>query len=281
MANKKEVKQHISSVSDIRMITNAMYLIASTKLRRAKIDLENARYSFTALEAIITRMAADDRTNEYRFFHPTAEQKPGIVVITADKGLAGPYNYNVIRKVLSMPCIQNAKLFVVGNYGRQYFKKHEANMAQNFVFSAEGHALRTARAICRILMEEFIADELTEIHVVYTDYSGGMTSEVKTKKLLPFERGAQKERYEFFPSIQEVLDGIVPEYLTDFLQGALTDSYCSEQHARMTAMDAANRNAEKLLDELSVKYDRIRQNTITQEIIEVSAGAKRQRQKGV
>ena len=131
-------------------------------------------------------------------------------------------------------------------------------------------------------MRRYDGDELSELYVVFTDFIGGLTSEVKVKKLLPFtyEEDESQPDHEFFPSVKEVIQGIVPDYVTGYMYGALTDSFCSEQNARMTAMDSANKNAEKLLEELSVKYDHIRQNNITQEIIEVSAGANRQRQKG-
>ena len=282
MANKKEVKQHIDSISDIRTITNAMYLIASTKLRRAKENLKNARPCFNALEKTMHFLATDNYAKNTKYFR-TAGEKPGIVVITADKGLAGAYNYNVIRRTLALlEEMPEAIIFPVGTYGRQYFIKHNANVCEGFIFSSEGHTLRNARRMCEELMQKYDDNVLNEIHVVFTDFTGGLSSAVKVKKLLPFtyEEDESAPRHDFFPSVKEVVQGIVPDYVKEYLYGAMTDSFCSEQNARMTAMDSANRNAEKLLEELSVKYDHIRQNTITQEIIEVSAGTARQRNKG-
>ena len=282
MANKKEIKQHIDSVSDIRTITNAMYLIASTKLRRAKDDLQKARPCFSALEKTMNAIAADSYAKSNKYFR-TIGKRAGIIVITADKGLAGAYNYNVIRKTLALlQEMPQALLFPIGAYGRQYFKKHNVEICENFLFSNEGNTLHNARRISEELLLRYDGDELSQLFIVYTDFTGGLGSEVAVKKLLPFtyEEKGETTRHEFFPSVKEVIEGIVTDYVTGYLYGALTDSFCSEQNARMTAMDSANKNAEKLLEELSVKYGHIRQNNITQEIIEVSAGAKRQRQKG-
>lgn len=281
MANKKEVRQHIESVSDIGMITNAMYLIASTKLRRAKESLSNARPYFNALKQTMHALSADKQAQKSSYFR-TEGDKNAFVVITGDKGLAGAYNYNVIRSVL--PLLENnekALLFPIGAYGKQYFIKHGYNVKEDFSFSSERGVLHSARIIGGILTDMYDRNEINEIFIVYTDFSGGMDSTVKIRKLLPFEGEEQDDLpREFYPSAQEVMKNVVPEYVIGYLYGAMTDGFCSEQNARMTAMDAANKNAEKLLEELSVKYDHIRQNSITQEIIEVSAGTARQRNKG-
>lgn len=283
MANKKEVKSHIESVSEIQTLTGAMYLIASTKLRRAKTDLKNARGCFSALHSVLPVLSSDKEVKKSRYFRKNETGSVGFVVITADKGLAGSYNYNVIRKTNALiEEHERTKLFVVGDYGRQYYAKHKAEMQEGFSFSSEGHVLRTARDVGDILLEQFDKGELSEVYVVFTDFSGGMSAEVRAERLLPLpcEEGVSENKTEFFPSAEEAVRSVVPTYVSIFLYGAITDSFCCEQNARMTAMDAANRNAEKLIDELSVKYDHIRQNTITQEIIEVSAGVNRQRQKG-
>lgn len=280
MANKKEIKSHIESISEIETLTSAMYMIASTKLRRAKTELNNVRAYFSALQEIMPAFTSAKEIQKSHYLRETKEKRVGIVVITADKGLAGAYNYNVIRKTNALLSEnEDARLFIIGEYGRQYYTKHGAAVEKDFSFGAEGHVLRTSRKITDILLQEFDDGKLTDIYVVYTDFSSGMSADVKAERLLPLEKGAEEET-EFFPSAEEVLRKIVPEYLTFFLYGAIVDSYCCEQNARMTAMDAANRNAEKLIEELSVKYDHIRQNSITQEIIEVSAGVNRQRQKG-
>ncbi len=280
MANKKEVKSHIESISEIETLTSAMYMIASTKLRRAKTNLKYARPCFAALKEVMPAFTSGKEAAKSRYLHEAADKKVGVVVITADKGLAGAYNYNVIRKTNALRSeFKDVRLFVVGEYGRQYFTKHDAVVEKDFSFGTEGYLLRTDRSMTEILLKKFDDGELTDIYVVYTDFSGGMSAEVKAERILPLEKG-EEDGIEFFPSAEEVLRKVVPEYVALFLYGAIVDSYCCEQNARMTAMDAANRNAEKLIDELSVKYDHIRQNSITQEIIEVSADVNRQRQKG-
>ena len=140
-----------------------------------------------------------------------------------------------------------------------------------------------AREICAILLDGFDRGELEKIFVIYTDMENSLTSSAHCTRLLPFHRAsfvtttvekAVTEPFEFLPSIEAVLDNIMESYISGFIY-----SFCSEQNARMTAMDAANRNAEKLLGELSLQYNRVRQAAITQEITEVSAGAKAQRRK--
>ena len=146
-----------------------------------------------------------------------------------------------------------------------------------------------AREICALLLEDFRSDKLDRIYVVYTDMANGMAYEAKCTRVLPFHRAhfadsAATEApaaaaFEFLPDVNSVLDSMMPSYVSGFIYSALIDSFCCEQSARMAAMDSANQNAEGLLGELSLQFNRVRQSAITQEITEVSAGARAQRQK--
>lgn len=227
---------------------------------------------------------------ESRYFYPPTGERElpgsyGYLVITADKGLAGAYNQNVIKKAIElMGEHENPKLFVVGEYGRHYFTSHHIPIEQSFLYTAQNPTISRARVISNILLDLFARRELAKIYIVYTDMHGAIDSEACFARLLPFHRadfivpdGHEKEvktPFEFQPSIEAVLDNVVPSYVTGFIYSALIDSFCSEQNARMNAMDAANRNAQTLLDELTVQYNHIRQGAITQEITEVAAGAK-------
>ena len=294
LASTKEIKDHIESVTETKKITNAMYLIASTKLRKARSELEATRPYFKALREEIKRIFRTANDAESRYFYPVDNSTPlegtyGCLVITADKGLAGAYNQNVIKETEKLLAEHpDTKLFVVGQYGRHFFEQHHIPVEGSFLYTAQNPTLARAREISSMLLDRFNRGELKEIFVIYTDMENSMSSQAKSTRLLPFHRTyfstppkekTVTEPFEFSPSIPTVLNHVMPSYISGFIYSALIDSFCSEQNARMTAMDAANRNAEKLLDELSLQYNRVRQAAITQEITEISAGAKAQRRK--
>lgn len=295
MANTAEIKSRISSVQQTQKITNAMYLIASTKLRRARNELEQTRPYFEALRSEIKRVFRTVNDIDSRYFYPPDREPElggtyGCLVITADKGLAGAYNQNVLREAQKLlEDHEDAKLFVVGEYGRRYFSQHHIPIERMFLYTAQNPTLERAREISGLLLDQYDAGQLKKIFVVYTDMENGMNTCARSTRLLPFHRTyfapPEKEKkietpFEFEPSLQVVLDGIMRSYLTGFIYSALIDSFCSEQQARMTAMDSANRNAEELLGSLSLEYNRVRQAAITQEITEVTAGARAQRKSG-
>jgi len=295
MAGTKEIKTHIESVGETRKITNAMYLIASTKLQWSRQELDQTRPYFEALRGEIRRIFHTAYTVDSRYFYPVGSDAPlegtyGCLLITADKGLAGAYNQNAIREAQALlERHPDTKLFVVGEYGRRFFDQRKIPIEHSFLYTAQNPTMARAREISALLMDAFDRGELKEIFVVYTDMESAMSFQARATRLLPFHRtyfaGAPEgewgmtERFEFYPDVKGVLDSIMHSYVTGFIYSALIDSFCCEQNARMTAMDNANRNAEKLLGELSLQYNRVRQAAITQEITEISAGARAQRHK--
>ena len=294
MAGTKEIKAHMESVQETRKITNAMYLIASTKLRRARQELDNTRPYFEALRGEIKRIFRTANDVDSRYFFPTGDDTPlegtyGCLVITADKGLAGAYNQNAIRRALELlEQHPDTKLFVVGEYGRRYFAQRQIPIEHSFLYTAQNPTMARAREISALLLDGYDRGELKQIFVVYTDMASAMSFQARSTRLLPFHRTyfappdgerAVTEPFEFLPSVTAVLDSMMASYVSGFIYSALIDSFCCEQNARMTAMDSANQNAEGLLGELSLQYNRVRQAGITQEITEVSAGAMAQRQK--
>ncbi len=296
MSGIKEIRNHIESIKDTQKITNAMYLIASTKIRKAKNELDHTKPYFNALQAEIKRIFRTVDNIESRYFYPGSEEQKldgtyGYLVITADKGLAGAYNKNVIKEALRlMDEHSNAKLFVVGEYGRAYFTAHKIPIEKSFLYTAQNPTLDRAREISYTLLDQYLAGDLTKIYIIYTDFSGGMRTDACSTRLLPFHHthfatpASEKHvssPFEFSPSIEDVLDNLVPSYVTGFIYSALVDSFCSEQNARMEAMESAVGNAQKLLDKLSVEYNHMRQSAITQEITEISSGAKAQKLKSV
>ena len=290
MANTKEIKNRIKSVHDTQKITNAMYLIASTKMQKAKKELEMTKPYFNELRSEVKHIFRKvNNPNSIYFFPETQvmdyEGTYGILVITADKGLAGAYNQNVLKEVNRLvKKHDDVKLFVVGEYGRHYFESHGAPIEESFHFTAQNPTLERAREISGILLEKYLTKDIVKLFVVYTDFANGFSGgDAKSMRLLPFHRKDfiseehEKEadpHFEFDPSVEFVLDNVMPSMLTGFVYSALVDSFCCEQNARMTAMDAANQNAENLLDELQLQYNYVRQGAITQEITEISSGAK-------
>ena len=297
MAGTKEIKDHIDSVQETKKITSAMYLIASTKLRKARQELDNTRPYFEALRREIKRIfrTVGGEAVDSPYFYPMEGEAPldkpnACLVITADKGLAGAYNQNAIKEALKLlDTHSDTKLYVVGEYGRRFFASHNIPIEHSFLYTAQNPTMARAREISTLLLDSFEKDELDKIYVVYTDMGNGMDFRAKCTRVLPFHRTHFADSalveppvatpFEFLPSVQAVLDSMMPSYVSGFIYSALIDSFCCEQQARMTAMDSANQNAEKLLGELSLEFNRVRQSAITQEITEVSAGAKAQRQK--
>lgn len=300
MATTREIKNRINSVKDTRKITNAMYLISSTKMRRAKKELELTRPFFEMLKrqiASMVNMSERVRSDYLRGADGSRAGKKenetyGYLVITADKGLAGAYNQNVIKKAISvMSKSDNYKLFVVGEYGRHFFEAHGLDIEESFLYTAQNPTLQRAREITGVLLDSFSRGDIAKIFVVYTDFTNGISGGVPTfTELVPFDRSEfalepseeadfDPFKFEYEPDIETVLNNIIPSYLAGYIYSVLVDSFCSEQNARMTAMDAANRNAEELLDQLNMQYNHVRQAAITQEIAEVSAGSRGQEQK--
>lgn len=291
MSGTREIKNRINSIKDTKKITNAMYLIASTKMRKAKAELNGTLPYFTALRKEIKRIFRTAKNVESKYFYPpdftdSAGGTYGLLVITADKGLAGAYNQNAIKEAQRlMGEHPNYKLFVVGECGRRFFTNHGIPIEHSFLYTAQNPTMRRAREISSLLLERFDAGELDKIFVIYTDLKSGLVGEAVSTRLLPFHRNHfqtspdednNESPFEFSPSIGVVLDNVMQSYVGGFIYSALVDSFCSEQNARMEAMSAANRNADKILGELSLQYNRMRQGTITNEITEVSAGAKAQ-----
>ena len=290
MASAKELKDRIKAVQETKKITGAMYLISSTKLRRAKADLAQTRPYFDSLRDEIGRILRVDGSYRSRYFFDADGALPrggvcGVLVITADKGLAGAYNLNVIRAAEEL-CREkpDAQLFIVGEVGRRYFLSH--GYPTTFFPGANSPSMETARAITTALLEQYDSGALNELTVIYTDMKSSIAAAALTHRLLPLERRqfdtqarADEPTLEFVPSVDAVVQGVMRSYLSGFLYSALLDSFCSEQNARVTAMDAANTNAQELLGDLSLQLNRTRQSAITQEITEISAGAQAQRNK--
>lgn len=310
MATTKEIKNRIKSVKDTQKITNAMYLISSTKMTRAKKELDNTRPYFEMLKKQIVNMIQMKETAESVYFtngsertlsdlegvaidledHEGEKETVAYLVITADKGLAGAYNQNIIKEAMRLiKASPSYKLFVVGEYGRRFFEGKNMDIDQSFLYTAQNPTLERAREITRVIINLYRKRQITKVFIVYTDFRNGlMGGDVVSMELLPFDREdfrldaeesaeAKNNHMEYMPNVTEVLNNVVPSFVSGYIYSALVDSFCSEQSARMSAMDAANTNAEELLERLNLEYNHVRQGAITQEITEVSAGSRGQK----
>ena len=296
MANAREIQSRIKSVQDTMKITNAMYMISSSKMKKAKKVLEDTEPYFYNMQAAIARILRHIPDIQHPFFSvrhlvPQQERKTGIIVVTGDKGMAGAYNHNITK--LTDEFMEKTpgyhKLYVLGMVGRQYYEKKSADVDGSFRYTVQKPTMHRARLISEEIVRAFLDRELDEVHIIYTQMQNAAVMEPVDMQLLPLEKasfspaqipvGAPQEEIEMFPSADVVLDTMIPNYLTGVIYGCLVEAYASENNARMTAMQSSTDSAKKMLQDLSIQFNRARQAAITQEITEVISGAKAQRRK--
>lgn len=296
MANIREIRERIDSIQQILKITNAMYLISSSKLKKARKSLDATTPYFEKLQSTIESILEHTPHTRQLYFdrrqNVTEEnRKKGYIVITADKGLCGSYNHNILRyteQKIDSSNPDNCYLFVMGHVGRMYFQNRIKNKKHGyldgeFLYTTQNPTLYRAREIAEIVMEKFEKKELDEVYLIYTEMTNSTQFEPKTVQLLPFSRrhfgkssdGTMKKlpKASFSPSPEEVMAYLIPNYAKGIIYGAMVEAFCCEQQARMTAMDSATNSAKDIIKDLSLLYNRARQSAITQEITEVVGGA--------
>lgn len=293
MAGLKEIRTHIESVEQTLKITNAMYLISSSKLRKARQQLNNVQPYFKKITATIADILYHSPEMNHIYLDKRehiATHKVGYIVITGDKGLAGAYNHNIVR--LAEEQLQKTEqpmLFLIGQVGRAYFMERGVPLDGEFLYTAQDPTVRRARDIAEQIIKMYRKGELDEVYIIYTEMVTPMKLEPKVQKLLPLDKDAfiweprpgeehpaYRQTVTYVPSAREVLGHIVPSYVQGVVFGALVESFCSEQNARMMAMDSSTSNARDMLKDLSLRYNRARQAAITQEITEIVGGSQRQ-----
>lgn len=292
MANAKEIKERMKSVQDTMKITNAMYMISSTKLRKSRKSLEDTEPYFFTLQSTMARILRHIPDMEDIYFQTKKNDKDlkvGYIVVTADKGMAGAYNHNVVKLAeQQLAKHNNTKLFVVGEQGRHYFEQHGVNIDEEFHYTVQNPTLHRARKIGMTILDCYEKHELDEVYIIYTKQVNAVQTQAEQVQLLPLKKVDFKTDIPpsiptteliLRPSPNVVMDRIVPNYIIGFIYGALVESYCSEQNSRMMAMEAATNSAKNILHELDILYNRVRQAAITQEITEVIGGAKAQKKK--
>lgn len=290
MANAREIQGRIRSIKDTMKITNAMYMVSSSKLQKARRDLKNTELFFYLVQDSLAKIldASPEAGNAFfdtRDYRKGANRTVGYLVITADKGLAGAYNHNIIKLTEDIAKNEEADmLFVVGQLGRHYFEKKNIPIDISFNYTAQNPTMNRARHIAEKMAELFLDKKIDDLYVIYTRMVNSMTVEATAKKILPLtedkiqkQKNGLVEHYqnaEFMPDAKTAFNKIVPDYITGFIYGALVESFCSEHNARMMAMQTATDSAKDMIRELSIQYNRARQAAITQEITEVVGGAR-------
>jgi F-type H+-transporting ATPase subunit gamma len=272
-------------------ITNAMYLMSSSKLKKARKSLEATEPYFYKLQSTIDSVLEHTPHTRQQFFDrradiPEEKRKKGYIVITADKGLCGSYNHNIMKyteqELAKAADIDNCYLFVMGQVGRMHFQR-KMRVDGEFLYTTQNPTLYRAGEIADMVIDKFDNGELDEVYLIYTDMINSSQQETRTLRLLPFERrhfgkaadGTMKKlpKASFMPSPEEVMNYLIPQYAKGIIYGAMVEAFCCEQQSRMTAMDAATTSAKDMIKDLSLMYNRARQAAITQEITEVCGGA--------
>ena len=292
MASARDIQNRIKSVQDTMKITNAMYLISSTKVKKARRALTEATPHFEQSERLIAEILRDLPELEDRFFgtaEPVSGGKKGYLILSGDKGLAGAYNHNITKFAESvLSAEEEPVVYVVGQMGSTALQKAGYEVNGSFDGIAQHPTVERARIIAATLCEEFVSGRLCEVDIIFTYMRGGVEAIPLQKKLLPLSAEAFRltedepqtpQEVVYLPDAKAVLSSIAPNYLTGYEFGALVEAFCSEENARMLAMKSATDSAGDMLRELSVIYNSVRQAAITQQIVEVAGGAKAQKRK--
>lgn len=290
MAGITEIRGRMRSIQQTLKITNAMYLISSAKVKKARKQLQEVEPYFDRLAKTILDIFRHSPQLQHRYIEghhkPKEERKTGFVVITGDKGLAGAYNHNVLKLAESyLARKQDSTLFLIGQMGRHYFEKKNIPIDAEFMYTAQDPTLDRAQDICDTLVDLYERGALDEIYLVFTHSYSAMRMEPEIIKLLPLDRAtlsarrglSEADQYRdvvrYEPSPEAVLDVLVPGVIRGYIFAALVESFCSEQSSRMSAMDSASESARDMLKTLSLEFNRARQGAITQEITEIAGGA--------
>ena len=271
----KEIKTRIRSMESTKQITKAMEMVAASKLRRAQAQVISSRPYFEILYATIQDILSQNVEKESTYLKERPVKKSLYVVIAGDRGLAGGYNSNILKMVVSEMEGKDALVLPIGKKAMDYFRSHNVSMLSDAYGNAEDISVGDCFTISKLLCKVYLAGDVDEIYLAYTRFDSVLSQTATAMQLLPLqaEAKAQQSTMEYEPDGETVLGAIIPEYLGGIFYGALCESRASEQAARRTAMDSATQNAEEMIADLSLQFNRARQAAITQEITEIVAGS--------
>jgi len=277
-----DIRRRIRSVKNTQQITKAMKMVSAAKLRRAQDRTIAARPYGTLLRKVLGNVAAAIEGDEHAAENPLLarrqEQRVLLVLITGDKGLAGAFNTNLIKGAqrfqAERPGVE-VKFVLIGRKGRDFFRKRAAIVAGEHIGLAAKVRYEDTAAIARKAMEMFRAEEIDAVYLIFNEFKSVATQTLTVSRVLPAElpQQATPVDYIFDDPPAEMLDALLPKYVEMEFYRALAESTASEHAARMTAMDAASSNAADMIERLTLYMNRVRQSSITKEIIEVVSGA--------
>ena len=285
MASMRDIKRRKSSIQGTQQITKAMKLVSTVKLQRARAGAERSKAYFDCMYDTVTSILSRVGHVEHKYLVPGKSRKKAVIVITSNRGLAGGYNSNVVKLITRHESWKKEDLviYAIGNKGREALARNGYEIREDLPEIIEEPAYADAMQLSKRLLEAFAADEIGEIYLAYTSFKNTVSHVPTLLKLLPVEmeneqsEGAQSQDggaiMNFEPEDVEALDMIVPKYITSLIYGAMREAVASENGARMQAMDNATSNADEMISDLSLKYNRARQGSITQELTEIIAGA--------
>lgn len=276
--SSKEIKTRIRSMESTRQITKAMEMVASSKLRRAQAQVLNSRPYFETLYAAIGDIVDSGSECDCPYLTPRPAGRTVYVVIAGDRGLAGGYNSNILKLCWAEMEGKDAVVLPIGKKCVDFFQARQVPLLTRQYLEAEDVSVGDCFSIAKMLCRGYLSGEYHEIRVGYTNFVSVLSQTPATLPLLPLSRqnahsSGQSTDILYEPDSAEVLQAIIPEYVGGMIYGALCESRASEQAARRTAMDSATQNADDMIADLSLKYNRARQAAITQEITEIVAGS--------
>ena len=281
MASMRDIKRRKESVQSTQQITKAMKLVATVKLQKARSKAESNKPYFNMLYDNICSILAKTMNVEHRYLRDNDCEKKAVIVITSNRGLAGGYNNNIVKLVANSGFEPDkTNIYAIGKKGIEGLVRKGYSITDDRSEVVNEPIFADAISLTKELLTQFSKGEIGEIYIAYTNFKNTVTQEPKLVKLLPLseedfdtEAVDNKTFMNFEPSEEEVLDKVIPKYMSNIIFGALLEAVASENGARMQAMDSATSNAEDMIDSLSLKYNRARQSAITQELTEIIAGA--------
>ena len=264
MASMRDIKRRKTSIQGTQQITKAMKLVSTVKLQRARAGAERSQTYFDCMYDTVNNILSRVGHLEHKYLVPGASPKKAVIVITSNRGLAGGYNSNVAKLITGQEewKAEDVVVYAIGNKGREILERKGYTVKESYPEVIEEPTYAEAMLLSDKLLTSFAAGEIGEIYLAYTHFKNTVSHEPKLLKLLNFE-----------PEDVEALDMIIPKYISSLIYGALMEAAASENGARMQAMDNATSNAEDMISDLSLKYNRARQGSITQELTEIIAGA--------
>ena len=286
MPSLKDLRNRISSVRSTKKITSAMKMVAAAKLKRAQDNAEKSRPYANKMKDIVLSLISKSNTNNLKFSKTNNKKTVLLIVCSADRGLCGGFNGSIIKYTKNLVHTlkndgKNFKFFFVGKKAYQSLRRIYKDLIIDLVsdFANPRIEFDVARSIRDQVLKLFFDNEISECYLIYTKFNSAISQNVESQKLLPVEKDNQAENltepimYDFEPNEEVILDDIIPKNIAIQIHSALLENLASEQGSRMTAMDNATRNANDMIDRLTLFYNRSRQALITKELIEIISGA--------